>query len=45
MLLAARLDRLDEADRAVIQAAAVCGTSFTSDEVSALVGEEWRRRW
>ena len=40
MLLAARLDRLDEADRAVIQAAAVCGTSFTSDEVSALVGED-----
>ncbi len=40
MLLAARLDRLDEADRAVVQAAAVCGTSFTSDEVSALIGED-----
>jgi DNA-binding SARP family transcriptional activator len=38
MLLAARLDRLDDADRAVVQAAAVCGTSFTSEEVSALVG-------
>jgi DNA-binding SARP family transcriptional activator len=37
MLLAARLDRLDDADRAVAQAAAVCGTSFTSAEVSALV--------
>ena len=37
MLLAARLDRLDEADRAVVQAAAVCGTSFTTAEVSALV--------
>jgi DNA-binding SARP family transcriptional activator/tetratricopeptide (TPR) repeat protein len=36
-LLAARLDRLDDRDRAVAQAAAVCGTSFTAEEVSALV--------
>ncbi|HET7648951.1 MAG TPA: BTAD domain-containing putative transcriptional regulator [Gaiellaceae bacterium] len=38
MLLAARLDRLDEADRACLQAAAVCGPSFTTADVSALVG-------
>ena len=36
-LLAARLDRLDELDRAVVQAAAVCGTSFTTEDVAALV--------
>ena len=36
-LLAARLDRLDEGDRAVAQAAAVCGTSFTTAEVAELV--------
>jgi tetratricopeptide (TPR) repeat protein len=36
-LLAARLDRLDERDRAVAQAAAVCGTSFTTEEVAELV--------
>jgi class 3 adenylate cyclase len=40
MLLAARLDRLDDADRAVVEAAAVCGISFTSAEVSALVRED-----
>ena len=36
-LLAARLDRLDEPDRTVAQAAAVCGTSFTREEVAELV--------
>ena len=36
-LLAARLDRLDELDRAVVQAAAVCGASFTTEDVAALV--------
>ena len=36
-LLAARLDRLDERDRAVVQAAAVCGASFTTEDVAALV--------
>jgi DNA-binding SARP family transcriptional activator len=36
-LLAARLDRLDERDRSVAQAAAVCGSSFTTDEVAELV--------
>jgi DNA-binding SARP family transcriptional activator/tetratricopeptide (TPR) repeat protein len=36
-LLAARLDRLDDLDRAVAQAAAVCGTSFAADEVAELV--------
>jgi DNA-binding SARP family transcriptional activator len=36
-LLAARLDRLDAGDRLVIQAASVCGTSFTTEDVSALV--------
>jgi DNA-binding SARP family transcriptional activator len=36
-LLAARLDRLGERDRAVAQAAAVCGTSFTAEAVSDLV--------
>ena len=36
-LLAARLDRLDDADRAVAQAAAVCGTSFTTDDVAELM--------
>ncbi len=36
-LLAARLDRLSDADRAAAQAAAVCGTSFTTDDVAALV--------
>jgi DNA-binding SARP family transcriptional activator/tetratricopeptide (TPR) repeat protein len=36
-LLAARLDRLDDRDRAVAQAAAVCGTSFTTDDVAELV--------
>ena len=37
-LLAARLDRLDEVDRAAVQAAAVCGASFTTEDVSTLVG-------
>jgi DNA-binding SARP family transcriptional activator/tetratricopeptide (TPR) repeat protein len=36
-LLTARLDRLDERDRAVAQAAAVCGTSFTTEEIAELV--------
>jgi DNA-binding SARP family transcriptional activator len=36
-LLAARLDRLDDRDRAVAQAAAVCGTSFTTGEVAELI--------
>jgi DNA-binding SARP family transcriptional activator len=36
-LLAARLDRLDDDDRAAAQAAAVCGTSFTTEEVAELV--------
>jgi DNA-binding SARP family transcriptional activator len=36
-LLAARLDRLEEADRTVAQAAAVCGTSFTREQVAELV--------
>ena len=34
---AARLDRLDGRDRAVLQAAAVCGTSFTTEDVAELV--------
>ena len=36
-LLAARLDRLDDRDRATAQAAAVCGTSFTTEDVAELV--------
>ena len=36
-LLAARLDRLDDRDRAVAQAGAVCGTSFTAEDVAELV--------
>lgn len=39
-LLAARLDRLDDRDRAVAQAAAVCGTSFTTEDVAELVGDD-----
>ena len=39
-LLAARLDRLGEADRAVAQAAAVCGTAFAAAAVSDLVGRD-----
>jgi DNA-binding SARP family transcriptional activator/tetratricopeptide (TPR) repeat protein len=39
-LLTARLDRLHERDRAVAQAAAVCGTSFTTEEVAELVGTD-----
>ena len=36
-LLAARLDRLDELDRSVAQAAAVSGTSFRTEEVAELL--------
>jgi DNA-binding SARP family transcriptional activator/tetratricopeptide (TPR) repeat protein len=36
-LLAERLDRLDERDRAVVQAAAVCGASFTTEDVALLI--------
>ncbi len=36
-LLAGRLDRLDEVDRVVVEAAAVCGTSFATADVEALV--------
>ena len=36
-LLAARLDRLDELDRSVAQAAAVAGTSFRTEEVADLL--------
>ena len=36
-LLSARLDRLDDQDRAVAQAAAVCGASFTTEDVAELV--------
>jgi DNA-binding SARP family transcriptional activator len=36
-LLAARLDRLDPLDRAVVEAAAVCGASFSTPDVAALV--------
>ena len=39
-LLAARLDRLEEVDRAVLQAAAVCGTSFTAEDVATLVDDD-----
>jgi DNA-binding SARP family transcriptional activator/tetratricopeptide (TPR) repeat protein len=39
-LLAARLDRLTEQDRAVAQAAAVCGRSFSTEEVAELVGAD-----
>jgi len=37
-LIAARLDRLDDRDRTVAQAASVCGTSFTTGDVAALAG-------
>src|SRR4029079_2031891 len=36
-LLAARLDRLDEPDRTVAQAAAVCGTSFSEEDLAGIV--------
>jgi DNA-binding SARP family transcriptional activator len=39
-LLAARLDRLDESDREVAQAAAVCGTSFSEGDVATLVDDD-----
>jgi tetratricopeptide (TPR) repeat protein len=41
-LIAARLDRLSDPDRAVAQAAAVCGTSFTVEEVAELVEDDPR---
>ena len=36
-LLAGRLDRLGELDRGVVEAASVCGASFATDDVAALV--------
>jgi tetratricopeptide (TPR) repeat protein len=39
-VLAARLDRLEENDRAVAQAAAVCGTSFRVEDVATLVDQD-----
>jgi tetratricopeptide (TPR) repeat protein len=42
-LLAARLDRLDEDDRRVLQAAAVCGLTFPTDLVQALADNDARR--
>ena len=36
-LIEARLDRLDELDRAVVEAAAICGTSFAGEDVAVLV--------
>ena len=39
-LLAARLDRLDDRDRSVVQAAAVGGTSFTTEDVAELIGDD-----
>ena len=41
-LLAARLDRLGEAERRVAQAAAVCGQSFPADLVATLVEDDVR---
>ena len=41
-LLAARLDRLDGDERAVIQAASVVGKEFSVDDVSAIVPEQLR---
>ena len=43
-LLAARLDRLDGDERAVIQASAVVGKEFGVDDVSALLPEPLRAR-
>ena len=40
ILLAGRLDRLDDFDRAVIEAASVCGSSFAADDVAALVDRD-----
>jgi DNA-binding SARP family transcriptional activator/tetratricopeptide (TPR) repeat protein len=39
-LLAARLDRLAEPERAVAQAAAVCGRSFSTEDVAELIGAD-----
>jgi DNA-binding SARP family transcriptional activator/tetratricopeptide (TPR) repeat protein len=39
-LLAARLDRLAEQERAVAQAAAVCGRSFSTEDVAELIGAD-----
>ena len=39
-VLAARLDRLGDAERRVVQAAAVCGQRFPADVVAALVDED-----
>jgi DNA-binding SARP family transcriptional activator len=39
-LLAGRLDRLDSVDRAVVEAASVCGPSFAAGDVAALVGRD-----
>ena len=43
-LLAARLDRLDAGERAVIQAASIVGKEFSVDDVSAIVDEQVRAR-
>ncbi len=43
-LLAARLDRLDADERAVIEAAAVCGREFWRDAVTTLTDAERRER-
>jgi class 3 adenylate cyclase/tetratricopeptide (TPR) repeat protein len=43
-LLAARLDRLDGDERAVIQAAAVVGKEFGVDDVAAILPEQVRAR-
>jgi class 3 adenylate cyclase/tetratricopeptide (TPR) repeat protein len=43
-LLAARLDRLDDGQRAVIEAAAIEGKEFAREGVEALVGDEMRDR-
>ncbi|MGZ8633160.1 MAG: AAA family ATPase, partial [Solirubrobacteraceae bacterium] len=43
-LLAARLDRLDDGQRAVIEAAAIEGKEFARERVEALVGDEMRDR-
>jgi len=39
-LLAGRLDRLDALDRAVVEAASVCGTSFSADDAARLLGRD-----
>jgi len=42
-LLAARLDRLGDDERRVIQAAAVCGQTFATDDVQSLVEADVRK--